>query len=294
MTPYTTDDLITSVKDRGMIPDASSGSLSSAALLQFGSEELQGPLMQLITSAREKYYETYTDTALTANQAVYSIPARAAGGVVSVVQYIYNNCIYVLVPIDPSEASTTNTGLVPIGYYFQNNSIVVFPTPNVTQGTLRMRYFQRPSRLEQTTNCAKVSSFDPIALTVTVATIPSSWATGTVVDFIPSTLPYTPYSLETSLAGVTGTVITLTAVPSSLAIGDYIALAGFTPIPEVPYEFFQVLAQMIVCKALEAVGDPKLSVAQAGRQAYSDSALKMITPRDKSTAKKVVSNWRSF
>lgn len=295
MAAYTTDDLLTTVKNRGMLPDASTGSLSSATLLQFGSEELQGPLVTLILSAREKYYETYSDTNVTAAQAVYAIPDRAVGGVLSAVQYFYQNQVMALIPIDPSSITTTNTSIYPYGFYFQNNSIVLYPTPNTTQGTLRQRYFQRPSRLDLVTNCALITAFDPIALTVTVASVPTSWATGTICDFVPKSLPYTPYGLNTALSGVTGTTISLVALPTGIAVGDYIATAGMTPIPEIPYEFFQVLAQMVVCKALEAIGDAQnLQFAQSNMKSYMDSALRTITPRDQTGPKKVVSGWRNF
>lgn len=293
---YTTLDLLSSVKVRAMIPDASTGSLSSANLLNLATEELHIALVPLILSVREKYYETYHDTAVIAGMGAIPIPSRAIGGVLSVVQYLLNGAVYPLNPIDPNAISTTNTGSFPRGIYFENNSIVVYPTQDTPQGTVRQRYYQRPSRLEQTSNCAQVTSFDTIGLTATCSGgVPSTWASGTVVDFIPHGIPYTPYGLDSAVTGVSGSVISFSSLPSALAVGDWIALAEYTPIPEVPFEFFPVLAQATACKALEAVGDlQNLQFAQPKLQAYIEAALKLVTPRDQNATKKVVSGWRNW
>lgn len=293
---YTTLDLLSSVKVRAMLPDASTGSLSSANLLNLATEELHIAIVPMILSVREKYYETYKDTALTANVAAIAIPTRAIGGVLSTVQYLYNNGVYQLQPIDPNSINTTNTGLSPASFYFQNNDVIIYPTPNTTQGTVRQRYYQRPSRLEQTSNCAQVTSFDAVGLTVTCGGgVPSTWASGTVLDFIPQAIPYTPYGLDSASIGVSGSVISFSALPSAIAVGDWVAPAEYTPIPEVPFEFFAVLAQATACKALEAVGDlQNLGFAQQKLQAYFEAAVKLLTPRDQNATKKVVSNWRRW
>jgi hypothetical protein len=156
-----------------------------------------------------------------------------------------------------------------------------------------MRYYQRASRLDLVTNAAQVTSFNTVANTITCTSVPATWTVGTVVDFIPGQLPYTPYSLNTALTGVSGNVLSVAAVPSTLSVGDWIDLAEFTPIPEIPQEFFTVLAQATAIKALEAIGDAgALQQAQAKMDDYMARAIKLITPRDVQTPKKVLSAWR--
>jgi hypothetical protein len=293
---YTTLDLLSSIKTRGMFPDASTGSLSSASLLNLATEELHITLVPLILSVREKYYETYTDFTVTADQAAYAIPKRAIGGVVSTVQYINGTAIAELTQIDPNSVRTTDSSPSPRGYYFENNSLILYPTPSTTSGTLRVRFYQRPSRLEQTSNCAQVTSFDANAFTVSCSGgIPSTWTTGTTLDFIPQGIPYTPFGIDSVITGVAGNDISFASLPSAVAIGDWIALAEYTPIPEVPFEFFPVLAQATAVKGLEATGDlQNLQFAQPKLQAYIEAAMKMVTPRAQNATKKVVSGWRKW
>lgn len=293
---WTTDDLQTTIKNRAMIPDASAGSFGPAALLAYASEELLLTLVGMILGCREKYYETYQDTAVQAGVSTLAIPARAIGGVVSCVQYLYQNRVRELHPIDPATIVTTDTALSPSNFYFQNNSIVLYPTPTNATGTVRQRYFQRPNRLEQTINCGKITAFDTNAVTVTVAAAPSTWSTGNLLDFIPQTASQaTPYGLNSALTGATGNVLSFAALPAAVAVGDWVALAEYTPIPEIPFEFQVVLAQATACSALEANGDQAgLGAAKAKLDAYVQAAIKLLTPRAQAGQKKVVSGWRRF
>lgn len=293
MGAWTTTDLLTAIKDGAMFPDASSGSLSSAALLRFATEELLVNLVPMILGVREHYYETYADTAITSSLTAIPISSRAIGGVVSAVQYINGNYIRQLHPIEPATISTTQTASEPTNYYFQNNSIVPYPLSSSGQGTIRQRYFQRPSRLEQISNCAQITAFD--ATTVTFSAVPSTWIVTNTVDFIPKTASQaTPYGLDSAITNATSTILTFADVPSGTAVGDWVALSEYTPIPEIPFEFQAILAQAAKCKGLEAVKDAGLETAAAKLTAYQAAAVKLMTPRDQAGLKKVVSSWRRF
>jgi hypothetical protein len=301
--PYDTDDLISGVQNAMMLPNASSGSFSPTALLQYATWELQGPVMALILAAREKYYLTSVDIPIVASTSYYSIPERAAGGLILLAQYVNGNQITELPPLDPKETYTNNTG-TPRAMLFQNNYITLYPIPTQTVGTLRLYYYQRPSTLEQTINCAQITMIG--SGQVTVANVPSTWATGTLVDFIPQTLPYTPYGLDTSITSISGDTIVLplptsgqsspNATPTPAPkVGDWLAIAEYTPIPEILREVFPVLMQATVCKVLEAAGDAeKLAQAQAKLASYIAAAKTQIQPRSQSGSKQVRSGWWGY
>ena len=293
--PFMTSDLLTAVMNRGMFPTASSGSLSPAAILEAATEEFIGGIVPKILSVREKYYETYQDTVVIANQSVYPVPLRAIGGILSAVQYIYNKNIIPIEPLDPVGVTTTVLGLTPRGYYFENGNIVMFPGPSQAVYTIRMRYFQRPSKLEQIANCAQITAFDPVAMTVTVSSLPSTWIAGNQIDFIPMAPTYTAYGTNSVIQSISGNILQFLSLPSSIAIGDWIGLAGWTPIPEIPEEFFPVLVQATLCKCLEALGDQVgLQAASASLQTKIQNAVALITPREQLGQKKVTSNWRNW
>lgn len=295
---WTTADLLTAIKNSQMFPDASTGSLSSAALLQYATEELHITIAPMILAVREKYYETYQDTAYTTATTSIAIPARALGGAVSVVQYLFGTDIRSLEPIDPGNMSTTQGTIEPTNFYFQNNSIIPYPSPNGSQGTLRQRYFQRPNRLEQISNCAQITAFNS-GTKVATCTPPSTWTTSNTFDFIPQTASQaTPYNLGSVISAISATTITftLTAAQAALVnVGDWIALAEFTPIPEMPFELQPVLVQATCCRALGALNDQTaLATAKAILKELMDKGTRLLTPRDQGGNKRVVSNWRRF
>lgn len=295
---WTTADLLTTIQNRQMFPDASTGSLSPSVFLQFATEELYITVLPMIMGVREKYYETYSDTTYTTSTTSIAIPARAIGGVVSVVQFLYGTCVRTLEPIDPSSVNTTQTGNSPSNFYFQNNSIIPYPSPSASYGTIRLRYFQRPNRLALVASCAQITAFNS-GTGVATCTPVSTWTTANTFDFIPQTASQaTPYNLGSAISAVSATTMTftLTAAQAALVtVGDWIALAEYTPIPELPFEFQVVLAQATACKGLEAINDANgLAAANAKLDVYMQNATKLIAPRDQLGKKKVVSNWRAF
>lgn len=308
MSAHTSDDLIRSVRVRGMFPDASKGSYSAANILMIASEELRMKLVPMIMTVREKYYETYVDYDMTVGQSLYDIPARASGGIASLVQFVLNQYVVPLQPMDPVNQVTTNTGTAPQGFWFENDKIVIYPTPNVSQGVIRIRYYQRPSLLIQTNEAAQVQSVDQVSKSITVRAVPQTWASGIEMDFISGKNPYTPYGLDCTIDSLSTpslsddtTIAFVDALPLdddgalAVKVGDWICPSDYTPIPEVMAEFFPILAQMTACKLMEATKDlDGLATAKASLNEMMQAAVKMITPRDQFGLKKVKSDWRNW
>lgn len=296
--PFTTTDLINSIRMRGSIPQTTNANNvnNTSNLLLMATEELLIKLVPMIMSAREDFFVAPPySVALVQGQANYTLPYRAIGQVVRDIHLVDNGSIWPLPRIEPEQIYTTQQAN-PWGYYFEGNNIVVYPTPSSTTLTLRIRYFQRPSQLALTSNCAQVTAINTGTNTVTVSFIPSSWAVGTIVDFISAAPPYGTEAIDQAITGLSGTNITFAALPSTLAVNDWIALAEYTPIPQIPREFQPVLAQMTAVKVLQAQGDVQ-GAQQAGQdlQVIAKNALAMITIRNQGDNRKVVTTrWRKW
>jgi hypothetical protein len=77
------------------------------------------------------------------------------------------------------------------------------------------------------------------------------------------------YTLPTGSVDQVAQTYTLptTALPADFKVGDYISLAGECFIPQVPDEMHPILAQMVVTKIMEAIGDTDgFQIAQAKLQ----------------------------
>lgn len=287
---YTTTDLLATIRNRGSIPASTNDNNinSNANLLIVATEQLHTKLYPQIQATREEFYVNDKDYSITANQAEYEIPTRASGLILRDIQIIEGNTINSLSPVDPELITTTATGGLE-GYYLRHNKVVLYPTPASTSGTLRLRYYLRPSRLTLTTNCALISSIDTGLNQVVVSTIPSSWAAATEIDFVKKTAPFANLALDQSISGVTGTTITFSSLPTGLTVGDWIAPAGFTPIPQLPFEFLPILAQLTVVKVMEALGDREAAkLAYTDLQSDIDNAFKLISPRNHGERRKCI------
>lgn len=281
MAAFTTTDLITSIRGRGAIPSSNTASNnnSDVGLLRIASEELLIKLLPMLLSTRSEFYAYIKDYAITINQADYEIPSRASGMVLRDVQVVDGTSISSLSSIDSEHLSTTSSG-TPVGFYLKHNQVVLYPTPSSTSGTLRLRYFLRPSKLVRPSDAAQVSAINAATSAVTVTSIPAGFTTAFTYDLIKKSVPYAPLAIDQTPVSVVSTVITFSSLPSGLAVGDWIAFSDETPIPQIPQEFQAVLAQMTAVKYLEAAGDREGSAAAwKNLQQDMDSALKMITPR---------------
>jgi hypothetical protein len=291
MAAYTTTNLLTSIRNRGNIPSTSNDNNvnSDANLLITATEQLLIKLYPLLQSTREEFYVARKDFTVTAAQNEYVIPSRASGLVVRDIQWIDGNNVSSLPIIDSERISTTNSGTVE-GYYLEHNKIILYPTPSATSGTMRVRYFLRPSRLAATGDCAQISSIDTGTNQITVSSIPSTWATGSIIDLIQQSAPYANLAIDQTTTNVSGSVITLSSLPSTLAVGDWVALAEYSPIPQIPMEFQAILSQLTVVKTLEAMGD-----REAATYAFKDlqtdlkNMMTLVTPRNQGERKKVIS-----
>lgn len=294
MAALTTSQLLTSIKTRAMLPDSSNG-LTDARLLEMATEELQLELLQLIRSVREEFYVTSKSYAVTANQALYAIPSRASGLVLRDVQLISGTSVRSIEPVAREDVTTTQAGS-PSAYYFEHQYVVLYPTPSSTNGDLlRLSYFFRPSALTPVSSAASISAIDVNTNTITVNTVPTSWSTGTEVDFVSKTPPYANVAIDQAITGISGSDITFASLPEDLAVGDYVALAEYSPLAQVPVEFQVILAQMTACRALEALGQlDQLQAAEAKLQRYKQAAINLVSPRNEGSLKKVISNnWTS-
>lgn len=272
-----------------MLP-ATSEALADSDLLAMATEELQTYIMEVLTSAREEYRVFYTDVSVTAGTAQYIIPERASGDKVRDVLYLSGTSYVPLPRVEPERVETSSTTGSVGGYYFEDNTLVLVPTPSQA-GTLRVKYLRRPSKLVATSAVATVQSIDGTRrIITTVASIPSTFTTGIRVDAVDNNPGFRTHSIDLlTTASTSGTTITVTTdIPTSVAAGDLICLAGESSIAQCPVELHPLLAQRTAVKALEALGDPKMARADEVCERMRRDAVGLLTPRSDGSARTLV------
>jgi hypothetical protein len=274
---------------RGQIPTSSDQSWSRADLLALMTEELQTYVVPELMAVREEFFVQQYDVTTTSSL-TYRIPPRAIGAKLrQVLQGANESTLIVVQRIEPKQqygstfgVNFANTGFLS-GYVFQNNSIKLLGNPTAGQ-LLRMMYFLRPGILVEETACGLITAINTGTKTVTVSDAPTTFTNTVLYDFIRGTQGFDTLAMDQA-ATVSGTNLTFSsALPDGLAVGDYVALATQSPIPQVPIEALPFLAQRTVVKVLEAIGDPKLPAANASLVELKNKMVsQIVTPRDEGT-----------
>jgi len=247
--PFDTTRLAQQVKLKGSLPG---GRFTDQELLDFAYDALLSEICPAVLAAREEYFVVTHDYALVAGQASYALPSRAMSGVIREVKLLRDTDIIDLPRVALDEITTVASGQ-PSRWYVQGNHIVLDPTPD-TALTLRCWWYLRPSRLVPTAECAVITAVG--ASSVTVA-IPTGWTAANTFDLIRGRAPYDLLRLDLAASSAAAGVITFTtSVPTTVSVGDYVALAGESCFPALPEEGHVALVQSTITAALESMGDP--------------------------------------
>lgn len=288
MAAYTTSTLLTAIGRRAFIPVGQT-TFENTDLLAIASENIRSEIVPIMMKIREEYFVYHTDYDVTANQQSYDIPARAVGMVVREIHYINSSGTITKLTRDEPEQliSTTKTASVPASFFLKNNQIWLTTIPDSTVGTLRVYFMLMPNELVEVTSAAVISNINTGTNVVTVTSIPATWVTGNIFDFIRQDGAHECVAFDKTSTLVSGSDITFASLPSTLRVGDYVALQGYSPLVQLPSEFRDLVAQSVACYILEKM---RLPGAQAERQLYEKaltSIRDMLVPRTQGSPRSV-------
>lgn len=298
---YTTANLLTNIQLKGNIA-ASQTAFSNTNLLLLADDELSTDVLQTILSVRENFYLAYTDYSPNTD-GLYDIPSRAIGSALADVQIISGQTIF---PVTRSELSEQyNTQTSPSGDYsfvLKGNKVQVKTNP--TFGTVRLYFYCRPNKLIQTSSALKITGIASNVLSFSSVDT-STFTTSTPLDVIQDQPHFNWLSMDNTPTGVTGTTITFAAAIEEVAVGDWVCLAGQTPVPQIPVEFRPYLEQRTVVKYYEAQGYlDKMNAASQRAEEIKNQVIDLINPRVSEKTKRIIGDssllggisrrWRSW
>ncbi len=287
---YTSANLISAIERKSFSP-ANQATFLSAEILAIADEVIKSDIVPAIMAVREEFFVTYTDYTVTASQASYDIPARAIGMVAREIHLVDSSGNITNLPrMAPEDLATTNVS-APTAFYLRGNSIVLYPTPSTTASTLRVYYHVRPGDLVAATAGATISAIDTGTNVITVTTIPSTWVTGDTFDLIKKNGAHEYRSTGLTSTLISGTAITLPSLPSDLAVGDYVALEGFSPLVQLPPDFQPVLATLVAAEILINQSQPGGKELMDRGIKLLETAQKLITPRVVGEPQVIVPEW---
>lgn len=289
---FTTTALITSINNRAFVPSSQS-TFAEADILQLATDELQGAVVPFLMKFRSEYFVNAVSIPIVSGQAAYQIPYRAIGGKVRNIDLVDSaGNLYDVPQIEKEDkkfylmTQYNNGNYV---FYFESNQIVLCPIPQAISGmSLRVSFYMRPSSLIDPTAAAQITAINTTSNAITVGTLPSSFSTGMLVDLINGNPMFDNRAYDIALSAINGNILTLSSLPPTLAIGDWVAPQMQSPIPQVPVELHPILAQRTAIKLLEGLGDKEaLGIAQAKLGEMEANAEHLVSPRSDGNPKKL-------
>lgn len=292
---YTTTALVAKVKRDAILPSSQNLYLP-ADIIAVLSDELQSVIVPLLMAVREEYLVVNYDQAITSGDYTYFVAPRAVGQKLRAVVLLDSAGNEIkLGRIEPEDVATSPWLANPnnIGFSMDNDQIILFPnTANLTAYSLRQKIFRRPNDLIATGSAGQITTINTATKEVTLNRMPSTWTTSTTFDMIKGTPSFRAHAEDRAITTISGFVLTFTAtLPTDLAVGDWIAEAGFSPIPQVPYEVHKLLAQRGVVRVLEGMGDANgKNMAEATYEDMVKRFREMVSPRVDGSPRKVISS----
>lgn len=292
---YTADDLDRAVRRRARLKSGSQG-LAQSEILELADEEILTTCLPLLMAARNEYAIATEDYAITADQAEYRIPSRSVGAGVRTVKLVIDGTETPLDRVDLDDRGAYASATHAFGrggcYTMQGDHIVLLPTPTQTLGTLRVRYMRRPNRLVPTTEAAQIAALPGGGLLGGGTPSGSSWSTSDLFDLIQGR-PNFDLIGKDLVATSTGPVTLEDDYPTGLVVGDWVALAGETPLVQVPVELHPVLIAAVTVRVHAALGNTnQMTLAKAELEGTKNAIMVLIDPRDTGEEELVV-NWHT-
>lgn len=268
---YLADDLLDAVRDEGFLPTADEA--SAARLFGIMNREQRTYLSHVLLSAREEFQTAETEIALDGSTR-YPVPSRAIGAKLK--QVLIRDAAGNETPLHPAPlgkkalASPAGTGQ----YALRGLYVELFDTTSI--GTLVLRHYRRFNKLVPAAECAEITA---IGATVTIDVVPTGWATtATPYDFIQASPHFDVLGTDIS-ATRASLVLTPSSVPADLAVGDYVALAGESPICNAPLELHDLLVARAVYMYWLGQKDPAAAAAKERFVELERIILPLISPR---------------
>lgn len=293
MPSFTNDQLILTIKSKILMP-SSQVTYTDDDVLRISDEELQVGVVPLIMSCRDDYFVVSMDYPIGSGPFEYRVPTRAIGTKLKDVVMVDSNNREYSIPLISSQTAPYRSNIFKtyqgLTCFFRNNMLVLQGVASTLPGNVvRLYYFLRRNKLIPITSGARIDSIDTVNKQVTVSLLPSTITTTTPIDFVQTQSPFDILAMDQAITNINGLILTFNSLPIGLQVGDYICLAGESVVPQVPVELQPVLAQRVVVKLLEALGDMNGSqLARTKLQEMEKNTLDMLSQRLEGEPRKVI------
>lgn len=257
-----------------------------ADIVTLMDDEMTNYIVPLMKSTQQEYFVYNVDVTIVNGKSSYEFPTRAIGNAVRDI---------VLLDASGNEVALNNLmreyikvqfpfNFVPsiwaFGQYLTANETNLYNTliQSYTAYTLRFITERRPGGLTLSSNCGKITAITGNVLTL--SSVDSTWTTADKFDIIKPLPPFASAADDVTITNITGFQVTLSSVPSDVAVGQWFCPAMMSCIPQIPYDIFPLLVERTVAALAEGLEMSSLLAASKAKiQELEEKSLKLMRPR---------------
>ena len=236
---YTSAELITTLILRTQLAQSPNKFMPADFITMF-NYELQDNIVPKISALNEEYLIDDMWFVTVPGQDTYPLPPRCRGLKLRDLRLVAAKVIqdtpnYIgvgrITPEDIAGGNYYNAYYRGQQHYYEGNNLKLYPTPVVAQ-QYSMLYLRQPNDLCLTSDAGQVTSINPVTNSI-VASVPRTWKVGQLVDVVSAQPPFTLNAQNVAITSISSPTIVLSSV-AGIQVGDWISLAGTSPIPMIP------------------------------------------------------------
>ena len=296
---FLSSDLMAAVQRYSAVP-ASQVTFQTTDFYALADDSIRAKIIPLVLKHMAEFYVYPCNYTVQSNVSTYAIPPRAINSILRSVQIVSSTDPDTRVNLDQLSIEDLYAGISgnvrflvkKNGFYIEGNNVVLYPTPTQNLDILRLNYFIRPNQLVDPSACGLITAINTGANTITVAGAPSAWTTSNTFDLVKGQPGFDCTAIDQSVTSILAGVITFTStLPTNVAVGDYVCLAGQSCVVQVPVELQPLLTQYVCVRVLAAQGDSTaLKNALAELDSLEKNASLLLTPRVQGSVKRVTNS----
>ena len=259
----TSKKIIESAKRRAQIP-TSQNTFKDEDFLALANEELQLGLVPSVLQLHEDYFLWQTEVPIQAGVSQYTIPYRAIGNKLRNLFYQdTNGNLFEMTRISEDDRGDYNAAYATNYFHafrVKNNKIVLEPIlSGSATGNLVFVFYIRANDLVLDDEVGDITGIDRTTGVISVSSLPKKFNASTKYDFIQNNSPHVHLGIDAQALSINTVQKSVTFnpddIPDDLAVGDHLAFAQESKVPQVPTDLHVVLAHRLAARCLEAIGD---------------------------------------
>lgn len=296
MATHDTTALLAQVRRIARAPSATAATgWSDADLLAHANDVLDMLAAQLLAQ-RKDYLTAHVDIPFVAGVTSYRLPSRALLGRIRDVKLIDaggETYPFGFGSIGLSGQQGTDNAS-PRWWYVEGSKLVVTPPPDAgTYTKIRVWYPRRPNALVSVADCLTVTSIAG-GNTIFNGTKPSGITTSTPCDIIQGAPPHDWLATDVTPSSVSAGDVTFSTAPTVEGVpGDYVCLAGQSPIAQLPEEWYALLVRQTALSLVSPASSVDLYTAIERQVKAAEEAIAagMVGERTQTPSRVVNTTW---